>query len=175
MKPSADDSSNPTDSHEIERFRTPRHAPLSIAAALGRYFGLGLLLHFAWEMAQMPLFALPRQTFWEPVGMCLFAAVTGDTLFMALIYAMLAVTHRHPLWIVERAAYRHPATWIQPVILGVLLAVSFELWAVHIEHRWVYGAMPLVPILHVGWTPVLQMIAVPLAVLWCSRSLNSRS
>jgi L-cystine uptake protein TcyP (sodium:dicarboxylate symporter family) len=63
-------------------------------------------------------------------------------------------------------AYAHPATWILALLIGALLAVSFELWAVFADHRWQYAAsMPLIPILQIGFTPVLQMIFIPLLVL----------
>lgn len=97
--------------------------------------------------------------------MCLFAAATGDMLFMFLLYWAVAVIHQDLRWLSERAAYRHPATWVIPALIGSLLAISFELWAVHAVGRWQYDTMPLVPILQVGVSPLLQMILVPLATI----------
>ena len=65
----------------------------------------------------------------------------------------------------DHKVYGEASTWILPVLIGFLIAVSFELWAVYVDHRWVYGAMPLIPLVKVGITPVLQMIVVPLVVL----------
>lgn len=64
-------------------------------------------------------------------------------------------------------AYSHPATWVIPALVGCLLAVSFELWAVYAVQRWQYGIMPLIPVIRVGVTPVLQMVA-------CRSSPSSR-
>ena len=74
----------------------------------------------------------------------------------------------------DRSAFAHPATWIVPLVIGILLAVSFELWAVHAVNRWTYSSMPLVPIIHVGITPVLQMVFIPLAATALCGWLASR-
>lgn len=139
------------------------------------YFGTSFLLHLVWEMLQMPLFALPPASFIENLRMCLFATATGDMAFMLILYLTAAVVHRDAFWILEAAAYRHPATWTVTVLVGALLAVCFELWAVHVVHRWEYGSMPLVPVVGVGWIPLLQMIVVPLLVLSACSMLANRN
>jgi hypothetical protein len=139
---------------------------------VGAYFGSSLALHFLWEQAQMSSFELPVLSRAEAVWMCLRATVTGDLAFMTVLYCAAAIIHRDWWWVAEPTAYRHPATWVIPTVLGVLLAVSFELWAVYCVARWEYGSMPLVPVLRVGLWPVLQMMLVPLATVaichWCA-------
>ena len=142
--------------------------------ALLLYFATSFLLHLAWEVAQMPLFESSDASFRETFLMCLKATATGDMLFMLTLYGTLAVVHRDSSWLSKRQAYSHPATWIVPVIVGVLLAVSFELWAIHAVHRWTYAGMPLVPVVQVGLTPVLQLIVIPLATLGVCRQWASR-
>mgnify|MGYP001562213277 FL=1 len=137
------------------------------------YIGGSTALHLLWENLQAPLyegFVSFQQHFW----IC-FKATSGDLLFMLIIYAALAIAHRNPFWVAERSAYAHPATWIITLLLGALLAVSFELWAVYVDHRWQYAdAMPLLPILRIGLTPVLQMVFVPLIALLFTRFFSSR-
>ena len=142
---------------------------------MAAFWAGGFLLHLAWEVAQMPLFETAYGSFWEGFKMCLFATATGDMLFMLTLYATLAVIHRDLCWVADRTAYAHPATWLVPVLIGILLAVSFELWAVHAVSRWRYGSMPVVPVLGVGLTPVLQMIVVPLLTLALCRRASGRS
>lgn len=129
------------------------------------YFAASFVLHLIWENAQMPLFDAPGISLWDSFTMCLFATATGDMLFMLALHLTVALIHRNLWWLSDRAAYSHPATWIVPVIIGALLAVSFELWAVYVDDRWVYGSMPIIPVVKVGLTPVLQMILIPLAVI----------
>lgn len=127
------------------------------------YFGSSFLMHLVWENAQMPLFESGDASLWDTFTMCLYATATGDMLFMLTLYLTVAVIHKNLWWLSDRTAYLHPATWIVPLIIGVLLAVSFELWAVHAVERWEYRSMPLVPVIHVGVAPVLQMIVIPTA------------
>lgn len=133
--------------------------------AVAGFFGVSFGVHLAWEVAQMPLYALTNQSFWEGFRMCLYATATGHMLFMLMLYLAVAVIHRKFWWPMRCAIYGHLATWVIPIVIGMLLAVSFELWAVHAVHRCEYGAMPLVLILKVGVTPILQMMIIPLAVL----------
>ena len=140
------------------------------------FFGGSFFLHLLWENLQSPLYTC----FWENSFVrcfliCLRATVTGDMLFMLTIYAALAMVHRDWLWVSNAATFRHPATWLIAVLIGVLLAVSFELWAVHVAERWQYtSVMPLIPIVQVGLTPVLQMILVPLGVLFITSRVSTR-
>lgn len=128
------------------------------------YIGSSFLLHLLWENLQAPLYA-DFTSFRDHFWIC-FKATWGDLLFMLTIYATLAIMHRDLFWIADRAAYSHLATWMIAPLIGVLLAASFELWAVYADQRWQYTeAMPLIPILQVGLTPVSQMFVIPLVAL----------
>ncbi len=77
----------------------------------------------------------------------------------APLYASFTSLRDH-FWICFKAA------WAITLLIGVLLAVSFELWAVYVDQRWQYTqSMPLIPVLQVGLTPVLQMLIIPLVTL----------
>lgn len=139
------------------------------------YFGGNFFLHLLWENAQMPLFE-GYGSFTEHFWICLVATATGDMIFMAVIYLSLALAHNNVLWVSDPKSYRYPATWVLPMIVGTLLAVSYELWAVmHKAHWYEYGSMPIIPIVEIGLTPVLQMVVVPLAVLIVCRWQLERS
>lgn len=141
---------------------------------LGIFFVAAFMMHLLWENLQAPLyegFTSFQQHFW----IC-FKAAWGDLLFMLAIYAALAALHRDLFWIADRSTYAHPATWIIAVLVGILLAVSFEYWAVNVDHRWEYtAAMPLLPFLHIGITPVLQMMVIPLGTLLISYRFSLRT
>ena len=133
------------------------------------YFASSFVLHLIWENAQMPLFESGDNTAWENFAMCLWATATGDMFFMLILYVTVAIVHRTTWWACDRTSYLHPATWVVPVMIGVLLAVSFELWAVHATDRWVYGSMPIIPVVKVGLTPILQMVLIPPVAILCAR------
>jgi hypothetical protein len=136
------------------------------------YFGVGFLLHLIWEHAQMPLYAgFPiealgsRRAFMR----CLYATATGDMLFMLTLYLTLAMVHENLVWPRDPATYSRPATWVVPAFIGSLLAVTFELWAVYVAGRWKYDSMPVIPVLRVGLTPLLQMVLIPIATIGACR------
>ena len=148
---------------------------LSFGTMLLCFFASSFFLHLLWENLQAPLFAdfvSYRQHFLP----CLKAAATGDMVFMAIIYLMLAAAYRSPAWIADRRSYAHPATWLLPVFMGIPLAVMTELRAVYVVHSWAYAStMPLLPFYHVGLTPVFQMIIVPLLVLLLIKWMISKT
>lgn len=132
--------------------------------SLATYFGGSAFLHLLWENLQAPFYE-GFESFSQHFWIC-FKAVWGDLLFMIMIYMTLAVVHRNPFWIADRSAYGHSATWFVTLFVGVLLAVSFELWAVHVDHRWQYAvSMPTIPVVNIGLTPILQMTFVPFLTL----------
>lgn len=131
------------------------------------FFLISFLLHLTWENLQAPLFQA-YESFAQHFPICFYATITGDMIFMAIIYLVIALGNRDKYWISNPKSYRHLATWILPVIVGVLIAISFELWAIYVVERWSYDAMPLIPILNIGLTPVLQMIFVPLLTIYLS-------
>jgi hypothetical protein len=137
---------------------------------LCRFFGYSFLLHLAWENAQAPLYEGFTENLPQHLWACLYATATGDMAFTLILYGVLALVHQDVWWAANRSNYRHPATWTLPPLIGVLLVVAFELWAIYVVHRWVYGLMPIVPIVRVGVTPVLQMLVVPtVTLLLCMR------
>lgn len=139
------------------------------------FFGSSFVFHMLWENLQAPLFE-GYTSFGQHFWVCFRAAATGDMLFMLTIYLALAVIHRNGCWVKHRSSYDHPATWILTLLLGILLAISFELWAVEVDHRWQYAAsMPTIPIVNIGLTPILQMIIVPFLTLLLTFRFSQRS
>ena len=140
-------------------------------SAMLTYFGGSFFLHLLWENLQAPLYA-GYISFSQHFLMCFKATATGDMLFMLLIYLVLATVHQDLFWADKRQVYEHPVTWTLTAIIGGLQGISCEYWALT-SHRWQYDAMPLLPILHVGIFPVLQMIFVPtLTLLICSQFVS---
>lgn len=137
---------------------------ISHGRAISLFLALSFLLHLLWENLQAPLYE-GYTSFAQHFGICLKAAF-GDMIFMGILYGVLALLHRDLLWIANPSVYAYPSTWIVMALMGFLLAVSFEFWALS-THRWAYGVMPTV--LGIGIFPVAQMIIIPLITLSISR------
>ncbi len=88
------------------------------------YFGASFLLHLVWENAQMPFYVVEDASASRIFAMCLFATATGDMLFTLTLFLTVACIHKKLAWLTDRGAYSHPATWVVPIIVGILLAVT---------------------------------------------------
>ncbi len=120
-------------------------------------FGIvSVLMNLAWETAQAQLYE-GYVNFWQHFWVCLPMSFSDMALVFAL-YLAVATSRREAFWI-TRATRRGV---IVIMTLGILVAWGIEYHAL-ITHRWAYlMAMPLIPILNVGLTPVLQMAVLPI-------------
>jgi len=126
-----------------------------------------LLLHFAWEMLQAPLWVgMASIAHAEGVRICTIAAL-GDVLITLAAYWSGALAARSRRWLlaprrVELVAY---------MVVGMLVTIAYELAATGPLAYWEYSpAQPRLPILNVGIAPVLQWLLLPLLTLWLART-----
>lgn len=125
------------------------------------WVGGGLVSNFAWEMVQMPLYGKFAGGWWR----C-FLASLGDVVLLALLYGLMACAAEDWAWFERLSRWR----LLLLALLGLLVAVVVELRAL-LEGAWSYrAAMPRMPLLNVGWIPVLQMIIIPLGLAWLCHS-----
>ena len=125
--------------------------------------GFALLAHFAWEMAQMPLYRMDTPSGWRMVGGCMQATV-GDAIMTLLAYAVAVLVIRRRLWLIS------PGPLELATFLGVGLAMTggLEWWNVSVRHSWAYSAdMPSVA--GIGLAPIVQWIVLPPIILWLAR------
>ena len=124
-----------------------------------RYLAISAVANLAWETAQLPLYTIWRT---GSPGERLFAVAhctLGDVLIAAasLLLALLLVGAPAP-----RGGPRVGAVSVVVVLLGVAYAVFSEWLNVHVRGGWAYTpAMPILPPLGTGLTPLLQWIVIP--------------
>jgi hypothetical protein len=125
------------------------------------WLGGGLIINFAWEMLQMPLYGRFEDGGWR----CLEAAL-ADTLLLGLLYFLMACAAEDWIWFARMSRWRV----LLLAVLGLLVATVVELRAL-VAHAWSYRAgMPRLPFLGVGLLPALQMVLIPLGLAWMSRA-----
>lgn len=129
-------------------------------------FGVAFVLHFVWEMWQIPLYAgMVDANHGEAVWLCTKAAI-GDAFMASGAYGLGAVTARRVDWLVSQAT----APWIVYMASGLALTVALEYLATEVTGRWAYAdTMPRIPVLKTGLLPVLQWIVLPIVTLYVSR------
>ena len=117
---------------------------------------IALLLNLIWEMVQMPLYKGSSYSI-EQIAFCTLASV-ADALMVLLLYFGVSFIFRSPLWI------QH-LKWQQitiVILIGFTGAVLAEMW--HLSSgSWAYdNSMPIIPLVNVGISPVLQFMILPL-------------
>jgi hypothetical protein len=113
-------------------------------------------LNFIWEVAQMPLYVEDGKLL-EFAAHCIVPSL-GDGVVVLMIFGVGWAAWRRVDWFVRPG---WPAC-ILMLMTGLIIAVFVEWVAVYGIGRWSYTAnMPLLPVLNVGLSPVLQMLLLP--------------
>ncbi len=121
---------------------------------------VSFILNLIWENAQAPLYA-GYAGFVEHFPICLNATL-GDVAMNLIVYAIIALIFRNPYWI-ETMSWK---SLLLAIALGTLLGAGVEQFLIAI-HRWSYAPnMPILPIINLGFTPLVQMALLP-AVAFC--------
>ena len=121
-----------------------------------RLFVISVALNYPWEMSQAFLYVgmdYSVATWWH----C-FVASLGDGVLVGLIYFLGRMVMSRSDWFTRPGLKPYTIMLTSGLLIGVLL----EWVAVHRLARWSYtDAMPLIPVLDIGWVPVLQMLILP--------------
>jgi hypothetical protein len=112
----------------------------------------------AWEILQMPLFKGGVYD-WQHILFCVLATV-ADVIMLLIIYFGFALIYKNAFWVKNLKTNRI----IFLLLTGGAGAVLAEIRQLSIG-TWSYtDAMPLIPVVHVGLSPVLQFMILPILV-----------
>ncbi len=141
--------------------------------ALRRYLVTTAALHLVWEFVHMPLYTL-----WSKgtVGDIAFAAVhcTGGDILIGMSVLLVAILTVNKPW-PTRSAITSSVGAIT-LVLGVCYTVFSEWLNIVVRQSWQYAdAMPIVPLIDTGLSPLAQWIVVPAIALWWSSKLSPKS
>jgi hypothetical protein len=121
------------------------------------YIGLAAIGHFFWEAGQLPLYTLWRTGRPREIVTALIHCTAGDILITTVTLAAAAALARLFRW--RAFGWRMVFT---AIMLGAAYTILSEWLNVEIWRSWSYtAAMPVVPILGTGLTPLLQWLVVP--------------
>lgn len=132
-------------------------------------FMFGVLLNYAWELTQAPLYeGVATAAYWTVVKGCARATI-GDGFILVVAYWSVAVVAKDRWWF----ARPDPLRLVGFVAVGIVITVVLERLALQSTFAgwgWRYSeAMPIVPGIGVGLTPLLQWLILPLITLWLVR------
>lgn len=124
-------------------------------------------LHFVWEYLHFGMYE--GYEHWSGSLPVYWVATVGDVLYTLGAFAIVSAIKKTYEWIAGATI----ADYFMLVTLGCLIALFVEYKGLALD-RWQYRPdMPLIPILHVGLSPILQMsILLPFTVFatqWLNR------
>ena len=140
-----------------------------IFSTITSLFVISVPLNFVWELAQMPLYVEDGKLL-EFAAHCIVPSL-GDGVIVLMIFGVGWWVLRRADWFVRPSA----SAYALMLVTGLVIAILIEWVAVYGMGRWRYTArMPVLPVLGVGLSPVLQMLLLPplifkLAALWLQR------
>ncbi len=127
---------------------------------------LAFLLNFAWEVVQMPLYKDASFNL-QSVAFCALASI-ADAIMVLLIYLCFALLYKKPLWVEELTASRI----FLVMIVGGIGAIAAEMRHVS-AGNWAYDeSMPILPLVDVGLSPVLQFMLLPALIYYLSFTIK---
>ena len=124
------------------------------------------LLNFFWEIQQMPFFRVsPEFGYTDIVNNCTLATF-GDAGISIIAFATVAVLFKSRRWILQ------PNWWQIGIFIsvGIIITIIFEVFATGVLNIWQYSdAMPTLPVLGTGLSPVFQWLIIPPLIIWFVR------
>ena len=127
-----------------------------------------LLLNFAWEILQAPLYAGMAHMPHAQVTRACLQATAGDAVIMLIAYGAVAGVARSRRWIVAEKGWQLALF----IVIGVSITAAIEWLATrgYWIGNWDYlPTMPLVPGTGLGVAPLLQWVVLPLLTVWFVR------
>jgi hypothetical protein len=127
---------------------------------------LAFLFNLTWELIQIPLYKNASYSL-EHIGFCALASI-ADAILVLLLFFGSAVLFKNLFWIRNKK-------WQQIIIvilIGGIGAVLGEMLHFSIG-SWAYAdAMPIIPSLNVGLSPILQFMILPIVIYITSFNLS---
>lgn len=131
-----------------------------------RYLAWSAALHLVWEVVQLPLYTLWGTGTWREIGFAILHCTAGDVMIATL--ALMAA-----LVLVGTADWPRD-TSMRVTLVALTIGIGYTAYSewlnTAVRQSWAYApAMPRVPPLGTGLTPLLQWVVVPLLALWLSQ------
>lgn len=123
---------------------------------------LAFQTNFIWEIIQIRYYKNPTYDI-KHIAFCGLASL-ADVLMVLLLYFGFATIYNNIFWISPLQFQKI----IVMVLLGGAGAILSEMWHLSIG-SWAYNnSMPLIPVVNVGISPILQFMVLPLLIYFLS-------
>jgi hypothetical protein len=132
----------------------------------GRYLALILIGNLAWEIGQLPLYAIWTEGTLGRMAFAVAHCTGGDALIATAALAAGWLLAGMPAW----PHQRYGLTAFFAIVVALAYTVFSEWLNVSVRGSWAYAAiMPTVPPFGTGLAPLLQWLVVPAVVFRYAR------
>lgn len=126
---------------------------------------VAFMLNLVWEVAHGSLYE-GFQYDLEHISFCALASIADMFMVLVLLFGF-GIIYKNPIWIIPLRFNRS----LLLILVGALGAILAEVWHTW-RGDWSYAdTMPLIPIVEVGFSPVLQFTILPLIVFVLSKKI----
>jgi hypothetical protein len=141
----------------------PAVSPLQVRTIL-RFLGAMAAGNLLWELGHMPLYTLWVEGTWGEIAYAVLHCTVGDVMIAGICFLLSLATIGRSAW--PRA--RFGAVALATILMALSYTVFSEWLNTEVRGSWAYReAMPRLPGLGIGLTPIMQWILVPvLAFRW---------
>jgi hypothetical protein len=123
---------------------------------------LAFLLNFFWEILQMPMYKAGDYNF-QGIAFCTLATVV-DAIMVILLYLCFSLIYSESMWVRHLRFFRV----VSVMLIGATGAIVIEIMYLS-SGSWAYDqSMPIIPVLNVGLSPVLQFTVLPVIIYYLS-------
>ncbi len=131
-----------------------------------RYLAIVACANLGWEALQMPFYALWHAGAPTEIAANVVACAAIDTMIALGALTMAIILFRATAW----PATGYARIGLAAGVFGIAYTIVSERVNVDILSTWAYSEhMPVVPLIDVGVTPIIQWIVIPIAAFWWAR------
>ncbi len=141
--------------------------------ALRIYVGASAILHFAWEMLQLPLYMIWSTGTFREIAFAVLHCTAGDLMIASLSLLIALLIFGNFAWPSERFV----AVVVTTLGIGIGYTIYSEWMNTTVRKTWEYSKlMPTIPMLGTGLSPLMQWLIVPTIGFWAiqRRQLNHK-
>lgn len=125
-----------------------------------RYLAALLVLNLSWETAHLPLFTIWREGSGRDLLWAVLHCTGGDLLIGTASLILSLILLGDAEWPRTRSVYWRVAA--AAIAFGIAYTIFSEWLNVEVRRAWAYSAaMPVVPVIGIGLSPLAQWLVVP--------------
>ena len=136
---------------------------------LRQYLVIETIMHLAWEVVQLPLYAIWSTGTVREITFATLHCTAGDLLIASLCLMIALVMTGSKEWPYDR----FEAVALMTIFFGVGYTGYSEWRNTSVTHAWAYTAM-MPTVFGLGVSPLIQWLVIPSAVFWSLRRKRCR-